>query len=1245
MSRPSSSPDHQNGSSPRTLQKMIEAACNNRHGCTWSHVLQYLKANAIIDHSNTKERTFRFETPLATYYIPGPSLAKELASPLILKTALAGAAPQRILAALCQLDPLRVQQPDHAGRLPIHLLCRYPPTDAVHAALQILIPAYPESLVTGDSAGGRTPLHYMLQYHAEKRTVETLQLFLQKHWWPAGRHRNSQRNPLLVPDTVYGALPLHYAAAHRASTAVMHALVHAAPATRHAVDATYGRTALHWYVGRALPTTATGETNTSAAAVAATTKNSSGAEAGSLSPTIPSVATIQQLKSSRAVRTVDVNGRTCLHDACAAAATATECTADWGGVVAALLEIHVGLLVAQDTPQQQTPLLVLLDTAAAQQQAVWEEQQQQASSSPETRAPQLEPFRVPWLHLLLKGSGSKALQLEDASGRLPLHAAVACGLDTFTEAMITAYPPALLHVDERLRVPLHCALAEPWSAALQTPESLRALLLAHTAMEHVDGRLAMKMEDGDGSTPLHYACTHAASVACVQVLLEYYPQAAYVPNPAGDLPLQCAVWSEVRNAAEQLHSRTAGTEESEGDAGTTATNDELVRLIQCLVQPLLVTPSTTLPVADSRYGMTPLHILVLFRAASYDFLLKILELHPPAAAMYSTAPFCESSPSRCSPLDLHDLYGDRENIKEFQAIRELLYSFHPTAASHRHRQELLDACVQIIVEDVAGNGSVHHERNRRQQRGDAEDDDDDDALCISHTVSNMERTYRRLPHLGRQAVLSTAPAVVAQSSRPQRRRHRHHRSRRHRSTPTSRRAPAVSYSTSGGQRSSVYDDDDTGMDGYSMSGSSGSSLDTDEEEQYTTGGGTDDVDDDDDYDSVYSSSSGSRSEEEYSTVGDQSRSLYTTDHGAPTGTTTFEEDATRSLLSEQTSYEPGGSYDARTSRRGEEKKDDGVNRLSDRKGPGPAARSTKVVRPSFFSEVSMRLWTFFVLHRDADNPNDNYVKQLSEIIEAIDYPTLELLVTHPVPQYAKDYLPADQPTQGLSFGDLASPKCRELIHKTCFFLGRYDFRDTNASALVHQGWKDTSVLLEWTEWIFTTEEEQQVEPGMAEKSIWATGAVPAEVGLTFRKRERPVWILFTKNRAEYEVELDVRRQLGIPVETVSGPSVMENDTCIVPILNHYNAIDSERKEDRMYHAHIRDPRFRSVVVGRGEIQLTDYPYALVFEKPKQGTVAETIRKCGVPSPLDRTQIAFDVATAVNHLHSKGTLLNDPSNSN
>lgn len=222
----------------------------------------------------------------------------------------------------------------------------------------------------------------------------------------------------------------------------------------------------------------------------------------------------------------------------------------------------------------------------------------------------------------------------------------------------------------------------------------------------------------------------------------------------------------------------------------------------------------------------------------------------------------------------------------------------------------------------------------------------------------------------------------------------------------------------------------------------------------------------------------------------------------------------------------------------------------------------------------------------------------------------------------------DQLDHDVRYRDVASPKCREIIQKTCFFLGRYDFQ-CEGDVLISRGWNRESVAVKAYEWLFTTEEETDARsPGVSEENIWATGEVLPEVGLTFKTSKRFVMIKFMASKDEFESEL-MRQQL---------PEI--SNERMLPMLAHFNSFGADRKIDMMYETHRNDPRFNSVEIGAFKndiIALDKFLYAIAYALPSQGTLCDYKRRYGLNGRKGVKDLASELAHSLKNLHDCGTL--------
>lgn len=902
-----------------------------------------------------------------------------------------------------------------------------------------------------------------------------------------------------------------------------------------------------------------------------------------------------------------------------------------------------------------------------------------------------------------------------------------------------------------IRVLLSSSSSSSFSNKESDHENRMNQLLHTEAM--IDGRLALKLEDAMGYYPIHYACLNRhTTVEILDCMVQAYPNVATLTNPEGDLPLHCLILRPKQNnddedksdpddshphRHDQLHSDWdlvevgACIQQKYWSSPQNAMKDNkkwmttmqnrlenLCAKIRCLLRPLFSKSTENgekwMKIADSQRGMLPLHIAVLFDAVDYETVLRMLQLHPEAATTYTQnlqivqKSECEnnSTSSSFSPLDLHDICKVRDEkiffhqydelkLEEWHHKRELLYSFGPTLESHRHRNDLLDRCVHIVVSELLQNDDKQgcfHFRAMTMAASNADFPD----LSTTHTVSDLAIAAINRSKIGQRRRRKTRK--VSNQLAPNK--SRFHPTNVTRSSPEEK-TEQRSFQQSASQKqhqsslvntylskladwqdqplkanSSIYDDDDTHLH-YDV--------------HEIIPGAT--IIDDDDVEEV--EGCGESDNESYYSYGSQ-EDIYGSQKPASQNEgnglfTTFEEESvdcededsehkTREseIRSHYRSKEtinklPGENevqlFDDETSNISvtsvfelakqkvskDEKADKGAlnSQLSatDKEKANSTSSAKRIVsrprssyrNPPFLSEVGMRLWTFFVLYCDYTNPSDTYVKNLQAIIDQISFATLTELVSYPVPPFARYYIGKGESLDGVCFRDIASPKCRELIHKTCYFIGRYEFLGKTSETILYQSPNNEYIVVEAYEWIFTTEERTSARmPGISEENIWSTGEIPVEIGVTFRTQKRAVWIKFTKDVRAYNNEVNIRRHLGVSVDDddrTTDSTIVEG---VMPLLQHFSAVGTTRKIDEIYKLDIQDKRFNSFEIcgsssNERNILLEDYPYALVFPAKSPGTLFDYFSRFGMVSLTETKSVISEVARAIKELHDRGKI--------
>lgn len=1217
-----------------TLHKLCDNGAHKKGG--WGDLLTYLELHSISDPQATNPS---FDSPLPPYTAASPHLTKELLTregprkedtPLriVCKTA-----PAHVIAAICHLCPEAAQKKDSRGRTPLHLVCRRPSKEREdERAIKVIVLCYPNGLIDRDD-GGRTPLHYLLWYHGATRSTRLVESFLTPlpvKAFSEVRQPNVELPPIpipnvtsipptaaIIPDAKHGCLPLHYAVMEGASRDVVKLLLQAYPSSKAAVDK-FGRLALSWYLGAGQHQHVSGEAPDPNAVPLYQQKRST--------------TIIAQLLNSKSARTIDSNGRCPLHWAAHLLGLyhyhyASEPNSDACihlKVIQSLLDHYMDATVLQDK-MGFTPLHLLFDAAASQQDLEWQRIQRNKTirDNVDLRVGG-GGFSPPpaLLEMLLKHASQEddrpvtAAHLEDPQGHLPLHLALltACSKEC-TSLLIQAHPTSLLHTTEDMLTPVHCALSNPFTAPLQSYDSIDVLLQAYVTSRHgtfVNGKVALKMEDSNGHYPLHAACANQACVNVISLLVDTYPKAAILASANGDLPIHCLLdpdhlfetsATEGMGVGATLASPMGWISDSESTFATEQlkVQQECMRL---LVQPMLMKANReALLIGSSAHGMLPLHIVVAFDAVDYKVLYQMLDNCPESAQVLTTAEGHEYT-----ALDLHEMRHDSN--EKWMNVRELLFAFAPTVKFHRRKDDLLEQCAKVIRDEAEGKGSPHMVEFVEWMKAALTAE-----LEMKQTLSTVEapeidrgfkpKTSRNTRLLGNK---NTKPVPIG-------------------IPPIKPTPPRASSSKGKKKKKSIYDNDEFDHRYY---------VDN-----------CDDVDDDD-----YLTEDDAYGDEEYD-MDDDTR--YRNDD--------FDEDETNagetldSYTYDSRTFDDTmdmRTLDSRITKRGEgqdEELEDGSVRgkkvdaaTIDERGfeeEKKEDRQEEVIEAPFLSDVAMRLWTFFVLFQNPEDPRDNYADKVQMILSDVRFPTIKELTSLALPPYAEAYLTNahGRSTLNQTLGEAAHNACKAVMHKACYFAGRYEFQASAQDSLVmHRSNDGTTLFVRALEYSINVEEavHGQEETGKAEEEIWATGAAPPPVTdnlmSVFEVTTRKVCIKFMRSQQAYLREVQCRRDLSIPVE---GNATGKN--FVVPLLNHFSALgDSERDEDRRYRFDLNDDRFQKIDLGGGvTLDPSDFPYAVVLPFRDDGELFEYFLHQGRLEKHVIREIGIQVGKALQAIHQKG----------
>ena len=1229
-----------------TLHKLIDSACTSNSKKKWDQVLFYLEGHTVGITELSKEPGF--ESPLSPSLVPSAELERELFdqqgpkredSPLKIAVK---SAPANIVAALCHLGPEAASMSDSRERHPIHVACKRSSDDPqTEKVLTVLAKCNPESLLHRDDCG-RTPLHWLVWFHAKTRSPEIVRFFCQEmpydlfldirqprvadnEAYPLPEiHRPSQKLEIpqsasIVHDSCHGALPLHYAIMQGARKEVIRALIYDYPGST-AVGDRRGRSPLAWYLGagsltESYKTDICGEVNDP-----------------NVVPwwhTRLSMQLIQLLVSSKSARMVDIDmKRTSLHWACHFFARSSTMNSNSlnhsevgpsisNKIFQIILDHNIEALTFQDR-NGETPLHVMFSVIAEIQNR--ERQRQSANRNIKAMEINLSAggptaFNPPkqLVELLLKCPDIdgqdighnyneqghplvSAAALENKKGLLPLHTALNIASSSeCIELLIQSHPTGLVHAsEEQMQTPLIHAFSSEFSAPLHPVENLKLLLAAYPTSRHgtyMDGQLAIKMEDALGMYPIHYACKNQVSFEILKLFVETFNDCAMYQNSDGDLPIH-SLLSRENLFSSPIHGVVKRASLAKYLGLLTEKEKEWqheVKRVQKLKMKILLEPLKTpehLKIASFAHGMTPLHVAIAFAVLPYELVFRILDSCPEANRMKTTEEGHEYS---C--IQLHDFHEEEtEDLEEWQAIRELLYSFNPLIDSHKRDEELLDACVQLVRKEITGHGSFH--------------------------LSKLEEFNLKSPETAVfTKTLSDSNVPVVKNSSGMNKRRRENTSRRDSrlNEDATREIPTINSTSFASMISSK-------LSGNNKEDLKKSIYDADLEDHYVVSP-QQSVDENDEH--HFHDFRQSNDKEEYYSEDDSLSD-------ADVSSENVDSDAvTESLMQTLNDVQSGSCLSEKSLLQkafGDKLLGEGIK--------GNSAKQTSDSDKVFqLSPVGKRLWCFFVAYNNRKDPNDNYLQQVECILEDLEFEIVEKLIDLAVPEYTVEFMKPDISPMGLTLRDIASPKVKALFESYYFFLGRFEFSSGIDGVLLHRSCDSNTVYIRASEHVLRTTEFQPPKtysPGIAEESIWNTGEMVHDedgyLASEFKDNKRQVCFKFTRNENIYNSEVGSRSKLGMK----------EGDTTpnhILPLLCHFNASIHGR-----YKLDANDERFRILHFYGGEsICLSDYPFALIYPHSDEGDLYDYCFHQGLYQEKEIAEIGLQVAKALKLMHEKNVI--------
>jgi serine/threonine protein kinase/ankyrin repeat protein len=606
------------------------------------NILTYLTQNCDVsnDQSNKQDKVKFFASPLPVNVVPKQNLADELRTEengfIPINLAVEMNCPSEIISALCELFPLGATVPRPDGSLPLHIASTRPtgsdnkkrpdPTVSDNlTAIAILMEVYPLALVARDRQG-RTPLIRLLQNHASTRHAELIEKMIKSVdvnvWSEEVQDNIDQKNEkvpfpvpsvtlkkknertgshfipasaLAIPDSINGALPIHYAAKNGATKEVISLLVRGYPASIGARDC-MGRIPLHWCLGAVDGTISIGYENE-------TIPMHHFHRSSNIISLLIEGTTLGDVVPLK-MKDTHVSGREhrCAIHYAIELLSMNICDPpplEHGEEIPRscltikslqmMIDDYREGLVERDALGC-TPLHILFRTsivAADKKYRMTLENARSGASTaggesyaPKTFSPPMSLLQILLECCKINDANVSASMVADVRGMLPLHLAVISNTNPSAIAMLVEnYPKSLIQsakvqnehefinefydltsddpiyvpVFEDSRTPLHFAFASPFTARHVTEETVNQLLwfessksksevdddqtTTDTESIHFDGSVCLEILDASGNTPLHLAAKNLATFDVLSYLLKHRKESALIPNMNGDLPL------------------------------------------------------------------------------------------------------------------------------------------------------------------------------------------------------------------------------------------------------------------------------------------------------------------------------------------------------------------------------------------------------------------------------------------------------------------------------------------------------------------------------------------------------------------------------------------------------------------------------------------------------------------------------------------------------------------------------------
>lgn len=288
----------------------------------------------------------------------------------------------------------------------------------------------------------------------------------------------------------------------------------------------------------------------------------------------------------------------------------------------------------------------------------------------------------------------------------------------------------------------------------------------------------------------------------------------------------------------------------------------------------------------------------------------------------------------------------------------------------------------------------------------------------------------------------------------------------------------------------------------------------------------------------------------------------------------------------------------------------------------------KITSESALSDACARAWIFFVAYINPNDESDNYANSVDKILDKLTHVETMTLVRMSIPNGA---IKANWEGSMLTVDMYASISCKFLLHKYSYFAGAYDLSPkTESSILVHRGVEGNSVFIRATHMeIFRTKNAD----GSFKKRDPRQDVRKRD---DFYLKQRPVILKLIRDSFTFEKEIRWRDEL----------SSFDHSNAVVPILDTFDPEVIERSQDKKYQTDRYDRRFTKIPLRNNSLteesdeeeylDMTLYPYAIVFPYATEGSLLDTIVKGNLDITNAKRSLRH-IAELLDGLHSHGLI--------